>query len=125
MDTIFGGQAFMLDGGTIEQPVKLKPNDDDSPHTYMLSAVVRFPYSLSVPVEISELVDHPLTLRVTVADQDGYIKGLRIDSACIDPSGDGNFPGQNPGGGYQPPFVPKCGKPPNPLNEMSVGAWTY
>lgn len=83
-----------------------------------------YPYTLETTIEVSEDTESTFTFRVEVTDSDNYIQGLRIDSVCIDPTGDGTFPGQTGGGGFTPPFIVGCSVVPNPT-ENSIGPWIF
>ncbi|MBZ0282088.1 MAG: PKD domain-containing protein [Anaerolineae bacterium] len=84
---------------------------------------VEYPYILSEEFEVSEETTDNFAFRVDVTDGDNYLTGLRIDWFCIEPGGDGTFPG-NPGGGFKPPFITMCAVVPLPLDN-SVPSWTY
>lgn len=88
------------------------------------AVVLEYPYTLSTTVEITEETDSSFIFRVQVTDIDNYITGMRLDSVCINPGGDGVFPGQPGDGGYDPPFIPGCSVVPVPI-EGSVAAWTF
>lgn len=88
------------------------------------AVLLDYPYTLSTTLEISEPTSSPFSFQVSVDDADDYILGLRLDYVCIDPEGDGSFPGQPGGGGYTPPFVPGCNVVPVPL-ENSIGPWIF
>lgn len=88
------------------------------------AVLLEYPYELTVNLEITEETQENFLFRVEVTDPDNYILGLRLDSVCIDPEGDGTFPGQDPGGGYDPPVIRGCSVVPVPI-EGSVAAWTF
>jgi hypothetical protein len=83
-----------------------------------------YPYTLETTIEVSTETTSTFTFSVDVTDTDNYIQGLRVDSVCIDPSGDGTFPGQTGGGGFTPPFIVGCSVVPNPT-ENSIGPWIF
>src|SRR6185369_3285857 len=74
-----------------------------------------YPYTLETTIEISEDTDSAFTFDVVVEDEDDFIQGMRIDSVCIDPAGDGSFPGQTGGGGFTPPMILGCSVVPLPI----------
>lgn len=84
---------------------------------------VEYPYILSEEFEVSEETTDNFAFRVDVTDGDNYLTGLRIDWFCIEPGGDGTFPG-NPGGGFKPPFITMCAVVPLPL-DATIPSWTY
>lgn len=83
-----------------------------------------YAYTLETTIEITADQASAFRFEVAVTDGDNYIQGMRLDSVCIDPEGDGSFPDQPGDGGYIPPFIVGCATVPVPL-EGSVGAWTF
>lgn len=94
--------------------------------TNLVSGTVEldYPYTLETTIEITTDTTSTFTFSVVVEDTDNYIQGMRIDSVCIDPLGDGTFPGQTGDGGYHPPMIVGCQVVPLPL-ENSIGPWIF
>jgi hypothetical protein len=112
--------AMMTELGTIDSALVLAQGLNS-----VTGAVsIDYAYTLETTIEIEDDTDSAFTFEVAVTDGDNYIQGMRLDSVCIDPAGDGTFPGQDDGGGYIPPFIEGCTVVPVPL-EGSVGAWTF
>lgn len=86
--------------------------------------VYDYPYVLEATLEITEETTSIFKFEVSVTDTDHYLNGIRLDSVCIDPQGDGTFPGQTGTGGYTPPFVVGCAVVPVPV-ENSIGSWVF
>lgn len=110
----------MVEVGTIDSAAVLA----EGLHPVTGLVQIDYAYTLETTIEIDEDTDSAFTFEVVVDDEDDYLQGMRLDSVCIDPEGNGSFPGQGGDAGYVPPFIPACSVVPVPL-EGSIGAWTF
>jgi len=81
-------------------------------------------YVLTIPITISEYTTGLFSIKTEVTDSDNYLKGFRIDYACLQPTtDDGSFPGQG-GAGFDPPFVENCQVVAAP-EDNNISSWTF
>lgn len=99
--------------------------DSEGRNTYDGNVNIEHVYTFEDDLTISTNTDGTFSFGVLITDTDGYIKGLRIDSLCLTPNtDDGHFPGQTDGGGFNPPFIERCGVVSTPIDN-NVSSWTY
>ena len=89
------------------------------------SVKLEHPYILTIPFDVSEHTNSTLTIKTLVTDSDNYLKGFRIDYACLETTtDDGSWPGQTDEGGFVPPFTPGCFSI-NVPQDNNISSWIY
>lgn len=99
--------------------------DSEGKNVYDGSVNLEHPYVLTVPFDVSEHTNSTFTIKTLVTDSENFLTGFRIDYACLQSTtDDGSFPGQDPPGGFEPPFVESCEAITVP-QDNNISSWIY
>lgn len=110
-----------VDIGTVDSVLV----DSEGKNVYDGSVNLEHPYILTIPIIVSDPTNGTLTIKTLVSDSDNYLKGFRIDYACLQSTtDDGSFPGQDDNGGFVPPFTESCAAITVP-QDNNISSWTY